>query len=210
MKTAKYLFFDVGYTLVNEDEVWAHRCAEQAQTDEAKALSLTAEDIYQEIVSASLAHKSQYRTVIEKYNFPQVVRYRHDLEKIYPDAKPVLEALSRRYHLGIIANQATGLVQRLEKDGIAQYFTVIISSSDCQAAKPDRKIFEAALQAAECLPHEAVMIGDRLDNDIFPAKVIGMKTIWIRQGFGGIQPVLNESYEPDAQVENLTELLDIL
>ena len=34
----KVLFFDVGYTLVNEDEVWDARCREQAQTDEAPAV----------------------------------------------------------------------------------------------------------------------------------------------------------------------------
>lgn len=27
------------------------------------------------------------------------------------------------------------------------------------------------------------MVGDRLDNNIFSAKAIGMKTIWIKQGF---------------------------
>lgn len=30
------------------------------------------------------------------------------------------------------------------------------------------------------------MIGDRIDNDIVPAKALGMKTIWIRQGFDGL------------------------
>ena len=29
----KVLFFDVGYTLVNEDAVWEDRCRVQAQTD---------------------------------------------------------------------------------------------------------------------------------------------------------------------------------
>ena len=210
MKNIKFVFFDVGYTLINEDDVWSHRCREQAETDEAKALHLTAEDIYNEIVAASLAHLPQYRTVVQKYNFKQVARYRHDLEKLYPEAKNVLEQLSRKYRLGIIANQADGLVERLEKEVIAHYFTTIVSSFDCQASKPDRKIFENALARAECAPHEAVMIGDRLDNDVFPAKSIGMKTVWIKQGFGGLQPILNDAYTPDKQVSNLTELLELL
>lgn len=37
---------------------------------------------------------------------------------------------------------------------------------------------------AKCKPENAVMIGDRIDNDIVPAKQLGMKTIWIKQGFG--------------------------
>ncbi len=31
----KVLFFDVGYTLVNEDAVWETHCRDQAQTEEA-------------------------------------------------------------------------------------------------------------------------------------------------------------------------------
>ena len=37
---------------------------------------------------------------------------------------------------------------------------------------------------AGCQAENAVMIGDRLDNDIAPAKKLGMKTVWIRQGDG--------------------------
>ena len=49
MEKMKILFFDVGYTLVNEDAVWEARCREQAQTAEAKKLGLSATDIYHEI-----------------------------------------------------------------------------------------------------------------------------------------------------------------
>ena len=53
----KVLFFDVGYTLVNKDAVWEARCREQAQTDEAKKLGLSAADIYHEIEIASISRK---------------------------------------------------------------------------------------------------------------------------------------------------------
>ena len=51
----KVLFFDVGYTLVNEDAVWEARCREQAQTAEAKKLGLSATDIYHEIRRVKMA-----------------------------------------------------------------------------------------------------------------------------------------------------------
>ena len=31
VKGIRYVFFDVGYTLINEDDVWAFRCREQAE-----------------------------------------------------------------------------------------------------------------------------------------------------------------------------------
>ena len=39
--------------------------------------------------------------------------------------------------------------------------------------------FEKAFKSAECQPHNSVMVGDRLDNDIRPVKALGMKTVWI-------------------------------
>lgn len=206
----KYIFFDVGYTLVDESKVWQERCKEQAQTDEARSLGLSAEDIYNEIVEASLSHKPQYRTVVKKFNFKEVAPYRHGLEEIYPEATEVLEKLSKSYKLGIIANQSDGLTQRLEEWGILQYFSLIISSWDCQVMKPDKKIFEIALEKAGCEPCEAAMVGDRLDNDIYPAKQIGMKTVWIKQGFGGMQPIETDAYKPDLELNSLSEILDSL
>ena len=63
---------------------------------------------------------------------------------------------------------------------------------------------------AGCGAQEAVMIGDRLDNDIFPAKKLGMKTIWIRQGFSIYQHPVSKEYEPDETVESLMELKNVL
>ena len=206
----KVIFFDVGYTFVNEDAVWERRCREQAQTDEAKKLGLTADDIYHEIEIATLARKPQFRTVIDKFGFKEVAPYRTELETMYEEAPAVIKALAQKYELGIIANQLDGLKERLEAFGLLQYFKYIISSWDVQVMKPDIRIFEYALGKANCKPQEACMIGDRLDNDILPAKSLGMKTVWIKQGFGALQKPESPTEEADYTIEKLTELLDIL
>ena len=205
----KVLFFDVGYTLVNEDAVWEARCREQAQTAEAKKLGLSATDIYHEIEIASIARKPQFRTLIDKYNFKEVAPYRTELETLYKEAPAVIQALSQKYELGIIANQLDGLKERLQAFDLLQYFKYIISSWDLKVMKPDIRIFEYALDKTNCSPQETCMIGDRLDNDILPAKSLGMKTVWIKQGFGALQKPLSKSEEPDYTINNLTELLKI-
>ena len=205
----KVLFFDVGYTLVNEDAVWNDRCRVQAQTDEAKKIGLSAADIYHEIEITSISRKPQFRTLIEKYNFKEVAPYRTEMEKLYEEAPAVIKTLSQKYELGIIANQLDGLADRLDGFGLLQYFNYIISSWDLQVMKPDIRIFEYALSKANCIPQDACMIGDRLDNDILPAKSLGMKTVWIKQGFGALQKPLSKSEEPDYTINNLTELLKI-
>ena len=205
----KVLFFDVGYTLVNEDAVWEKRCREQAETDEAKELGLSAEDIYHEIEIASVSRKPQFRTVIDKFAFKEVAPYRTELEELYEDVPGVIKLLAQKYELGIIANQLDGLKNRLEAFGLLKYFKYIISSWDVKVMKPDIRIFEYALEKADCKPQETCMIGDRLDNDILPAKSLGMKTVWIKQGFGALQEPLSESEKADYTINNLSELLEI-
>ena len=61
---------------------------------------------------------------------------------------------------------------------------------------------------ADCLPNETVMIGDRLENDIFPAKNIGMKTVRIVQGLFAVQKPLNRNYISDYEITDISELLN--
>ena len=205
----KTLFFDVGYTLVNEDAVWARRCKEQAATEEAIKLGVTAEDIYHEIEKVTIEGLPQYRTTIERFNFSEMMPYHHELETMYEDAPQVLKALSEKYELGVIANQADGLRERLESFDILKYFKYVISSWDVKVMKPDIRIFEYALKTANCQPQDAVMIGDRIDNDTAPAQSLGMKGVWIKQGFGKLQTALAAANPPDYEVDNLIELLRI-
>lgn len=205
----KTLFFDVGYTLVNEDAVWERRCKEQAATEEAIKLGVTAQDIYHEIEKVTIEGLPQYRTTIERFNFSEMMPYHHELETMYEDAPQVLKALSEKYELGVIANQADGLRERLESFDILKYFKYVISSWDVKVMKPDIRIFEHALKTANCQPQDAVMIGDRIDNDTAPAQSLGMKGVWIKQGFGKLQTTLAAENPPDYEVDNLTELLKI-
>ena len=148
-------------------------------------------------------------TVVKKFNFTEVAPYRTELEVLYKEAPEVLKALSEKYKLGVIANQADGLRERLQSFGLLQYFKYVISSWDVKVMKPDIRIFEHALKAANCQPQDAVMIGDRIDNDTAPAQSLGMKAVWIKQGFGKLQTALAAANPPDYEVEKLTELLKI-
>lgn len=67
------------------------------------------------------------------------------------------------------------------QQGILKYISIIIASAEEGVAKPDSRIFEIALERSNCEPANAIMIGDRIDNDIVPAKRMGMNTIWIKQ-----------------------------
>lgn len=208
-KDIKYIFFDIGYTLVNEDNAWLERCKEQANTKQALSLGITADVLWEDVSAASASFKSQWKSVIEKYQFVQSAKYNSEFEVLYDDARNVLETLSKRFCLGIIANQSGGLFDRLRNWKIDKYFSTIISSADCGFSKPDKRLFEAALEKSGCLPCNAVMVGDRLDNDVLPANELGFLTVRTKQGFARNQIAPSASYKPDFEVDNLSEILNL-
>lgn len=89
------------------------------------------------------------------------------------------------------------------------FFDIVITSAECGCAKPDLKIFKMALEQANCTTDECVMIGDRIDNDIAPAKQLGMKTVWVRQGFSKYQSAKSVSVQPNFIVDKVSELVKI-
>lgn len=91
-----------------------------------------------------------------------------------------------------------------------QYFDVIATSAELGYAKPDKEIFEKAFELAGCTAEESVMVGDRLDNDIIPAKTIGMKTVWVKNGLAQYQGAELGKDVVDYQIGSLSELLHIL
>ena len=115
----------------------------------------------------------------------------------------------RGYRLGIVANQPLGSEARLAGFGLRDCFEVICASDEEGVAKPDPEIFRRAITRAGCNPAESVMIGDRTDNDIAPAKALGMQTVLIRQGYGGYHVVHSPEEAPDETVDTLTELLPL-
>lgn len=209
-KKPRYLFFDVGYTLVNEDEVWRCRCREQAEMPDAREKGVTETMLYEAVCQASREYLSPYKTAVKRLGLEKCAPYRGEKESPYPEAAGVLKALKERYCLGVIANQEEGLERRLTAFGLMPHLTLVFSSWDSGIAKPDVRLYLAALQKAGCAPGEAVMIGDRLDNDIAPAKKLGMGTVWLRRGFGGLQTPRDEYSTPDAAIDSLEELLTIL
>ena len=66
---------------------------------------------------------------------------------------------------------------RLEEMALADRFDYLVSSFDIGLRKPDRAMFDAALERASCRAHECVMVGDSEPNDIQPAARLGMRTI---------------------------------
>lgn len=170
MKQIDWLFFDVGSTLVNEEKAYQERI-KQALAD----TNISYAAFYQTMIHYFMENKKGDVEALKYYGLKPPA-WNSDLEVLYPDCKQVLKTLHSHYKIGILASQLPNLLARLKNFGINSYIDLIISSADVGLVKPNLAIFKLALQQANCLAEHAVMIGDRLDNDILPAKQLGMQT----------------------------------
>lgn len=205
MTEIKWIFFDVGSTLVDETEAYDHRVREMIADTNVT---------FQEFdgIRVSLARQGLDGNSAAIKHFGLIKTPWHAEDEVpYPDTLHTLQQLSNKgYKLGIIANQTAGTSDRLSNWGLRDCFDVVVASAEAGVAKPEKAIFELAFALVGCTPGESMMVGDRLDNDIQPAKALGMKTVWIRQGLAQHQsPSLGHGLA-DYQIEQLRELLEIL
>lgn len=127
-------------------------------------------------------------------------------DSLQPDARGALESLHGEYRLGVLANQERWIRDTLARDGLDRFFDIWAISAEVGADKPDPRIFEHALQEAAVAAERCVMIGDRLDNDIVPARSHGMRTIWLLRGEAPDQPTEEQLAEADAAIGSLEEI----
>ncbi len=97
-------------------------------------------------------------------------------------AYELLEALRGRVKLAIITNNSVAeQLEKLRYLGIAHFFEAIVISEDVGFTKPDRRIFELALERLGVSASQAVMIGDNWAADIEGAHAAGIATVWLNR-----------------------------
>jgi HAD superfamily hydrolase (TIGR01549 family) len=125
---------------------------------------------------------------------------------LYDDVLPCLELLRGAYRLGVIANQPGDVRTAMRRDGLEPFFEVWGVSDELGVGKPDPALFELAVKTAGVVPAASVMVGDRLDYDMRPARRVGMRTVWMLRGEAPDEPTPVQLSETDAAVESLAQL----
>lgn len=122
----------------------------------------------------------------------------------------LLESLRERgLKLALVSNalDPPWLLHRdLEEFGVAERLDVAVFSSEVGWRKPHRAIFERALEAIGVAPERALMVGDRLREDVGGAAALGIATcqaLWFRADEGDGQP------EPDFRAFTQMDVLTV-
>ncbi|MEJ5376148.1 MAG: HAD family hydrolase [bacterium] len=112
------------------------------------------------------------------------------LVRALPGALEAVRALHEHFRLGIIANQPAQALDFLEQQDFLSLFDVVILDSNHPVSKPNTAIYRIALEEARVDPQESLMVGDRLDNDIIPARRTGMRAVllWLSTKEKGWDP----------------------
>ncbi len=94
-------------------------------------------------------------------------------------AADLLLAVRPHARIGIVTNNLLEEQQdKLAHCGLAPYVDVLIASEDVGVSKPDRGIFDIALQRLVVGAADAVMVGYSWANDIIGAVNAGIRAIW--------------------------------
>lgn len=139
---------------------------------------------------------------------------RHAERQVF-ELRPGIAALLAELHergllLGLAANQPHAVLARLDDLGVGRYFHHREVSGTHGFHKPDTRLFLRACEDLGVGPAECVMVGDRIDNDIVPARMLGMRSILFRTGRHIRQQPRSWAEMPDAEVADVDGLREAL
>jgi putative hydrolase of the HAD superfamily len=221
------VFFDAGETLVHPHPTFADLFAQTLRTQGYDVWPETVRErghvVFDRFRSAALAN-DLWTTSPERSR-----RFWHDVYRDFvtelgiADADGLLDvlygtftdlanyrtfedvpAVLRRLHdaglvLGVISNFEEWLERLLDQLGVRSSFSVTVVSGVEGVQKPDRRIFELAMERADVTPEVSVYVGDDPEFDVDPALAAGM------------YPVLLDRRErfPDAPEPRITSMSEL-
>lgn len=102
-------------------------------------------------------------------------------KNLFPYTVEILEYLTAKdYRLHLVTNGFENIQYgKLNSSNIKKYFCEVITSEASHSLKPNKEIFEFALQKTGAEKKESIMIGDNLDADIKGAMNAGLDTVFV-------------------------------
>ena len=121
---------------------------------------------------------------------------------LYPHAREVLDTLRERYPLALVTDAQNAYARaELHRVGLLDYFDPIVVSGDHGYRKPDRRLFQAALDGMNVAAANAMYVGNDMHRDIFGAREARPDHGDVRfgpgqEGLPGLRPRLHDHRSP--------------
>lgn len=207
MPPIRAVVFDLGETLLSEDRAWG------SWADWLGVPRLTFFAALGAVIERGQDHREVFRVLRPGLDFEREQARKEAAqpwalrrEDLYPDALPSLVRLrAAGLRVGIAANQPAHIEGQLA--GIGLHADFVASSGRWGVAKPSSAFFDRVVAEAGVPAAEIAYVGDRIDNDVIPARAAGMLAVWLRRGpWGFIQAALPGVVAAGATIGSLEDL----
>lgn len=177
-------------------ELW--RAFERGEVSQPELQSLRFERLFETLGASAGDHDS----ISERY-----LDHLSERAHLLDGAHQLVNELHGDFRMAIITNGITRVQRsRIARSGLEPLFDAILISGEVGCAKPDRRIFELALdRLGSPSPTEVIMIGDSLSSDIRGAVDFGIDACWIRPGHAA-----GAEHDAEFEIEHLDEFRRIL
>ena len=181
-----------------EDELWQRVYEDQQAFSLTQLLERCSAELHMDATGALLEEAAAHHL---DWWEPRIA---HD-----PDARPTLAALKNEgLRIGLLSNThwpRSFHENFLEREGLVEFLDVRCYTSEMERTKPHPAAFRAVLHALDADAASTVFVGDRLYDDIYGAKSVGMRAVWRRNS-----DVPTYDVEPDAVIDRLPELIPLV
>jgi putative hydrolase of the HAD superfamily len=128
--------------------------------------------------------------------------------RLYPYVREVLETLRRHFPLALVTDAQSAYARgELNQVGLLEYFDPIVVSGDYGYRKPDKRLFDVALEAMGVAAEHTLYVGNDMHRDVYGAREAGLKTVMFDSDQGKKEHL---GCVPDYTITDHRELLKIL
>lgn len=204
MSKIKAIVFDQGETLINETRFWASVAAY------AGVPELTLFGVLGGLIERRESHRSVFSIMQIESVDPGIIGYQIEQRDLYPD---VVRTLTRLKHDGYViataGNQSANVSGEMESLELPSVLNA--TSAGWGLSKPDPAFFHRIAAELDLEPQQILYVGDRLDNDYFPAEAVGMHAVFIRRGpWGYLHSTWPDMAKVKYQITDLGQIPQII
>lgn len=120
--------------------------------------------------------KKYFKDQINDKQMKKLINLWTNTWKLSDEMKELITKLKKNYRLAILSNSDFLNSQNYTKKGWYKYFDVLILSHELGIMKPQKEIYEIAVEKLNVKPEECLFIDDQEDC-LRPARKMGMATI---------------------------------
>ncbi len=201
------VFFDVGETLIDETRQWGE------WADWLGVTRLTFFALLGAVIERGGSHREVFELVRPGFDLAaETARrtaagrpYGFDASDLYDDAPCLRSLRDAGMRVGLAGNHPEAAERALAEMGLAA--DAIATSQGWGVEKPSPEFFARVAAEAGVPPSEIAYVGDRVDNDVAPARAAGMVAVFIRRGpWGYLHAARPEAALAHVRLQSLAEL----